>query len=394
MNNELKTDAHLLQTTVIASTDLNRVHHADFLENSLPDKCAKLIISDPPYFEVKGYFDFIWKSFDDYLKDVEKWAIECKRILADNGTLLWWGDKKKIAYSQIILDKYFNLENSMIWRKKDSMQYQYYSPDLARSFNTHNERLLMYSNEINSNSNCFSNYIQEILDSKILNKKEIQELFPSKTGGLTGCVSNWLNGDNIITEDQFETLKLKLENYNPLLETQNYLNSITTKDEMTKILLDNGNCKNINSAKQNANNILNPKATKPQLITKEQYEKIKEITKKKYCDLKKEYEDSRRYFFNPNKLEEVLEFSQESHITRKYDHETKKPETLTRALIMTCSRKNDLVIIPFAGSGTECAMSIKEDRNFIAYEIEKKHVNTTTKRVKSILQNPSLFAGL
>ena len=151
---------------------------------------------------------------------------------------------------------------------------------------------------------------------------------------------------------------------------------------MTKILLDNGNCKNINSAKQNANNILNPKATKPQLITKEQYETIKKITKKKYCDLKKEYEDSRRYFFNPNKLEEVLEFSQESHITSKYDHETKKPETLTRALIMTCSRKDDLVIIPFAGSGTECAMSIKEDRNFIAYEIEKKHVNTTTKRVK------------
>ena len=88
--------------------ELNTVHHVDFINNRLPDKCANLIIADPPYFRVKGDFDFIWDSFEDYLKDVEKWAIECKRILADNGTLFWWGDAKKIAYSQIIIDKHFN----------------------------------------------------------------------------------------------------------------------------------------------------------------------------------------------------------------------------------------------------------------------------------------------
>jgi DNA modification methylase len=54
------------------------VIHSNFLNNNLPDKCANLIIADPPYFEVKGAFDFVWNSFEDYLKDVEKWAIECK----------------------------------------------------------------------------------------------------------------------------------------------------------------------------------------------------------------------------------------------------------------------------------------------------------------------------
>ena len=83
------------------------------MNNQLPDKSVQLIIADPPYFEVKGEFDFIWKSFDDYLKDVEKWAIECKRLLADNGTLFWYGHAKKIAYAQIIFDKYFNLENNI-----------------------------------------------------------------------------------------------------------------------------------------------------------------------------------------------------------------------------------------------------------------------------------------
>ena len=53
----------------------NKVHNIDFLNNNLPDKCAKLIIADPPYYKTKGDFDFIWKTFDDYLVDVEKWCL-------------------------------------------------------------------------------------------------------------------------------------------------------------------------------------------------------------------------------------------------------------------------------------------------------------------------------
>ena len=318
----------------------NKIHHKNFLDNDLPEKCAQLIITDPPYFEVKGEFDFIWDSFDDYLKDVEKWAVECKRILAENGTLFWWGDKKKIAYSQIVLDKYFNLENSIVWRKIDSMQYQYYSPDLARTFNTHNERILMYSNEIGMTGlekimeenikplHPFAKYLTEEFKRAKVTRKEIAELFPSFTGGLTGCVSNWLKGDNVIREDQY-------------LKIREYLNG--------------------------------------------------EYLRKEYEDLRKEYEDLRRYFYNKNKYEEVMEFSQESNISKNHEHETIKPEKLTRVLIQTCSRKGDLVVIPFSGSGTECAMSAKEKRNFIGYEIEKKYVEMGTERAKRIMDVQTIF---
>lgn len=76
---------------------MNVVYHNDWMKNELPDKSVQLIIADPPYFETKGEFDFIWNSFDDYLIDVEKWAKECKRILAENGTLFWFGSSKRIA---------------------------------------------------------------------------------------------------------------------------------------------------------------------------------------------------------------------------------------------------------------------------------------------------------
>ncbi len=325
---------------------MNTVHNIDFLNNDLPDKCANLIIADPPYYKVKGDFDFIWETFDDYLKDVEKWCLECKRILADNGTLFWYGGSKNIAYAQIIFDKHFNLINNLTWNKGSFMGLE--ESDGLRSFAPCTERILMYEQrgqktggeivfeQFLKPKNPFSKYLKiEFKNAKVTNK-EIAKLFPSKTGGLTGCVSNWLNGDNVITEEQY-------------LKIREYLNN--------KFLL------------------------KP-------YEELKA----EYEELKAEYEELRRPFNNRFNLQEVLNFSNEQAKTgAKYDHDTVKPETLTRALILTCSRENDLVVVPFAGSGTECAMSAKEKRNFIGYEITEKHAKMAQDRANKILKEPTLF---
>ena len=319
---------------------INTVHHLNFLDNSLPDKCANLIIADPPYYKVKGDFDFIWKTFEDYLKDVEKWAIECKRILADNGTLLWYGDAKNIAYAQIIFDKHFNLLSNVTCHIYDRQTNKITTED-ARSFINTTERILMYEQggqktggelifeQFLKPKNPFSKYLKIEFKKANVNNKEIAKLFPSKTGGVTGCVSNWLNGDNVITEEQY----LKVREY--------FKNDFLLKP---------------------------------------------------YEELRKEYEELRRPF-NPTEQYkmDVLRVSQEGHITGKYDHETVKPEKLTRILIKTCSRENDLVVIPFAGSGTECAMSVKEKREFIAYEITEKHVKISNDRVQKILKEPTLF---
>ena len=124
---------------------LNTINNMDFMQNDLPDKCAQLIIADPPYFEVRGAFDFVWSSFKEYLHNVELWAKECHRILADNGTLFWYGSARKIAYTQVILDKHMDLINSLVWDKGSFMGLEE-SEDL-RSFAPCSERLLMYGNE-------------------------------------------------------------------------------------------------------------------------------------------------------------------------------------------------------------------------------------------------------
>ena len=317
---------------------MNTVHNIDFLNNDLPDKCAKLIIADPPYYKTKGDFDFIWKTFEDYLVDVEKWAIECKRILADNGTLLWYGDAKNIAYAQIIFDKHFNLLNSIVWENTNDHKQQIRFNEDLRTFAPLTERILMYEQrgqktggeivfeQFLKPKNPFSKYLKnEFKNAKVTNK-EIAKLFPSRTGGLTGCVSNWLNGDNVITEEQY-------------LKIREYLNN--------KYLL------------------------------------------KPYEELKAEYEELRRPFNNALHLGDVIRLP--NYETSDYDHDTIKPEKLTRILINTCSRENDLVVVPFAGSGTECAMSAKEKRRFVGYEITEKHAIMSQDRANKILKEPTLF---
>jgi site-specific DNA-methyltransferase (adenine-specific) len=332
---------------------MNKVHNIDFLNNDLPNKSANLIIADPPYYKTKGQFDFIWKTFDDYLKDVEKWCLECKRILADNGTLFWYGGSKNIAYAQIIFDKHFNLINNITWNKGSFMGLE--ESEGLRSFAPCTERILMYElrgqktggeiifEQFLKPKNPFSKYLKiEFKNAKVTNK-EIAKLFPSRTGGLTGCVSNWLNGDNVITEEQYLKIRKFLEN---------------------KFLL------------------------KPYEELRKEYEELR----KEYEELRKEYEELRRPFNNVFNLQEVLNFSNEQAKTgAKYDHDTVKPEKLTRSLILTCSRENDLVVVPFAGSGTECAMSAKEKRNFMAYEINEKYAKMAQARANKILKQPTLF---
>ena len=49
----------------------------------------------------------------------------------------------------------------------------------------------------------FALYMTKEFKKAGVKNKEVAKLFPSKTGGLTGCVSNWLNGENTPTEEQY-----------------------------------------------------------------------------------------------------------------------------------------------------------------------------------------------
>ena len=329
------------------ATGLNKIHHIDNREGmaALPEKCAALIIADPPYFEVKGDFDFVWKSFDEYLEFMEEQAVAYKRILAENGTLYVYGHSKKIAYVQVIFDKYFGLVNNLVWDKGSFMGLE--NSEGLRSFAPCSERLLMYANkgdmtglqaiekEFVAPRNPFAIELKKARLKKGVGINEVAEyghFYGNVNHG--GAVTNWENGYNVPLPEQWKIL-----------------------------------CANLP-------------------IERQEYEELRQ----EYEELRQEYEELRRPFDNIYSQREIIKFSNEAMKTGAlHDHDTVKPTELSNCLVLTSSRKGDLVVIPFAGSGSECVAAKKKGRDFIGFETTLKYVEMANERVRKETAQISMF---
>lgn len=304
----------------------------------IPDKSVDLIFADPPYYRVKGDFDFIFKSFTEYLEFMEGQAKEYKRILKDSGSIILYGDSQNIAYIQVIYDKYFYLLNNAVWYKGKFMNLEHSSE--LRSLAPCTERILFYSQDDINTTNCIKaarDYMRaEIIKARgKLVLKEINEALGTATNG--GGVASSVFSEN----------------------------------------------KEV-----------------PTMITPEIYEKLQawlgpDYLQKPYGDLRSEYEAQRRYFNNVHKITEVITVTNDANNNRKYDHDTVKPKKLTRILLDTVARPGALCCIPFSGSGTEAETCIEMNIDFYAFEIEQRWADMSNGRVSEAKDkknnNPTLF---
>ena len=310
------------------------------LLKSLESKSVNLVLIDPPYFNVmktdwkqrKHEWDNQWETLEDYIIWISNIGKEIKRVLKDNGSFYIFADDKVCAYVQVELDKIFTLLNCITWVKPNNLTIKGWN--VYRSYAPITEKILFYSNEWDINSgkmiadkildenlkpnNKFAQYLQEEFKRAGVSNKQIAKLFPSRTGGLTGCVSNWLNGDNIITEEQY-------------LKIRKYLND--------------------------------------------------EYLKKEYEDLKKEYEDLRRYFNPKSNFTDVWTFNIMGGKESLGVHPTQKPLAIIRRIIETSSKEGEIVVDCFMGSGTTALACKQLGRNFIGFEINPKYVKIAKNRL-------------
>jgi DNA modification methylase len=71
-------------------------------------------------------------------------------------------------------------------------------------------------------------------------------------------------------------------------------------------------------------------------------------------------------------------------------HPTQKPEELLKRVILTSTKKEDIILDPMAGTGTTGYVAKQLNRRFIMIEADKNYVDATVKRFKSKL-NTTLF---
>ncbi len=92
-----------------------------------------------------------------------------------------------------------------------------------------------------------------------------------------------------------------------------------------------------------------------------------------YCS-PKNYEDAKTVFYYPINIKDK----------KKWNHPTIKPEELIRKLIRNSSKEGDIVMDSFMGSGTTAISCLKENRNFIGYEINEEFYKICLKRIKKV----------
>ena len=68
----------------------------------------------------------------------------------------------------------------------------------------------------------------------------------------------------------------------------------------------------------------------------------------------------------------------------KVEHPTQKPLAICDRIINHFSNIGDTVLVPFAGSGSECVSAIKNKRKFIGFELNQKYIKIANQRLEEV----------
>jgi len=100
---------------------------------------------------------------------------------------------------------------------------------------------------------------------------------------------------------------------------------------------------------------------------------------------------------NTIKKEEFLEWTKSvwtfpAVSARQIGHPAPFPEELPHRLIQLYTFKGDVVLDPFVGSGSTCLSAIKDERNYIGYDINPGYVKLAEKRIYNYTGQLRLFS--
>jgi site-specific DNA-methyltransferase (adenine-specific)/adenine-specific DNA-methyltransferase len=66
----------------------------------------------------------------------------------------------------------------------------------------------------------------------------------------------------------------------------------------------------------------------------------------------------------------------------KVDHPTQKPLSISQRIIKHFSNPDELVLVPFAGSGSECLAAKMHGRNYLGFELNPEYIAISEKRIR------------
>jgi len=174
-------------------TNNYKLYNGNMLElnNVIADNSIDAVVTDPPY-----ELGFMGRSWDSsgiaFQKDT--WR-KCYNALKPGGYLLAFGGSRtfhRIACA--IEDAGFEIRDTIIWL---------YGSGFPKSMNIGKG----IDKRGGETVGWFGEYLKEKLKERGMTQTELSKYFLSKSGGVTGRVSNWINGLELPTNEQFNRVR-------------------------------------------------------------------------------------------------------------------------------------------------------------------------------------------
>ena len=316
--------------------ELDKIRCMDCLEGmkEMEDNIVDAVITDPPYNVRKNSWDRM-DNYHDWLITVLK---ECQRVLKNNGTLWFFHINFKVLaalHNRIVNETNFR-HKQMIVIDKGLQSIAGRTSKYLRSYPRATEYLQFYTfddrtwaeqlRNTPAKVNPFAKYLSEEFNRAGVSNREIAKLFPSRTGGVTGCVSNWLLSYSCPTKEQYLRMR-KFLNYKYL---------------------------------------------------RKEYEDLQ----KEYKDLQKDHNDL-RYTFNLQKgYTDVWRYN--FYKENNNGHPACKPISLMRRIIKTATKKEDVVLDPFMGGGSTAIACRQINRHYIGFEVNQTYCDLANKQLSNL----------
>lgn len=297
---------------------------------------------------------------------MEQYAIEWKRILKPNGSLFCFCSSEMSARLEVMFSKYFNILSQIVWTKPNEAGFdgwkQKTKKESLRQWYPSTERIIFAEQ---NNSDKFANESSGKADYKhnlrfsLFGDLIRQAMINTKTSTIElteavgaygkvnhgGSASNWINGLNIPTLDQFFKIRSYLNNKGG----QEYFSISYEK-------LSSEEHDNMYKAKQNTD----------------------------YLHINNVYIELRRPFNVSNEVQYTDVWNFKSVRPYKNKHPAEKPLDLLKHAIESTTYPNDIVLDCFSGSGNVAIAASLCKRKSILMEIDPKWVNIAKERLSKI----------
>jgi site-specific DNA-methyltransferase (adenine-specific) len=293
----------------------------------IPDKSIDFICCDLPYgttaceWDIIIPFDKLWEQY--------------KRIIKDKGVIALFGSEPFSSLLRTSNLKWFKYD--WIWEKNNASNFQLvnYQP-----LKIHETISIFYNETPNME---FANIMIENIKKLNLKQIDISKLELSRNGGITGWVTNKLNGSQLPSKKQWDKIcnLFGIENnYNEILQTVKKVTYNLKLDDIDIICSNKGKAGNLGHLSS-------------------------ENKRDSYIQNKTGYPKS------------ILKYNRENGL-----HPTQKSIPLLEFLISTYSNEYDTVLDNTMGSCSAGIACIKLNRNFIGIENSEKYYNISVDRVK------------